>query len=214
MAPYNPTVHNLPLFSISVTAFVRKKTPLQAEKILTAATRLFARQHFHEVRMEDIAAAAEVGKGTLYRYFKDKEELYAALLDQAAEEMSLRLRQCAATPGEPRARLEAILAAYLQYFGDHPHLFELIQHAEVLSRPNREVRWYRTRQESIELVQRVLEEGQRAGVFRVEDAHLAGWFLLGGMRAVLRFEKDKHGPDMPARLVNLFLCGAGRPPCS
>src|SRR5262249_1798427 len=146
--------------------------------------------------------------------FKDKEELYAALLDQAAEEMSLRLRQCAATPGEPRARLEAILAAYLQYFGDHPHLFELIQHAEVLSRPNREVRWYRTRQESIELVQRVLEEGQPAGVCLVEDAYLAGWFLLGGMRAVLRFEKDKHGPDMPARLVNLFLCGAGRPPCS
>jgi AcrR family transcriptional regulator len=214
MAPYNPTVHDLPLFSISGTAFVRKKTPVQAEKILTAATRLFARQRFHEVRMDDIAAAAEVSKGTLYRYFKDKEELFAVLLDQAAEEMSLRLRQCAAMPGEPRARLEAILAAYLQYFGDHPHLFDLIQRAEVLSRPNHEVRWYRTRQESIDLVRSVLEEGQRLGVFRVEDAHLSGWFLLGGMRAVLRFGKAALGPDMPARLVNLFLCGAGRPPCS
>ncbi len=41
--------------------------------------------------MEDIAAAAEVGKGTLYRYFKDKDELYEALLEQAAQEITTRL---------------------------------------------------------------------------------------------------------------------------
>jgi AcrR family transcriptional regulator len=193
-----------------VTAAVRKKTPLQAEKILAAATHLFARQRFHEVRMEDIACAAEVGKGTLYRYFKDKEKLYAALLDQASEEMAQRLRECAAGLGEPRARLEAILSAYLHYFGEHPHLFDLIQRAEVLSRPDHEISWQRTRQESAELVQRVLEEGQRAGVFRLEDAHLASWFLLGGLRAVMRFDKAPHGPDMAARLVDLFLCGAVR----
>src|SRR5579872_3964309 len=124
---------------------LRTKTPLQAEKILVAAARLFASQHFHEVRMEDIAAAAEVGKGTLYRYFKDKEELYAALLDQAAEQMSQRLCECAATPGTPRQRLEAILSAYLQYFGERPHLFDLIQRAEVLSAPHRALRWHQTR---------------------------------------------------------------------
>jgi AcrR family transcriptional regulator len=193
-----------------VAASVRKKTLSQAEKILTAATRLFARQRFHEVRMEDIAAAAEVGKGTLYRYFKDKEELYAALLDQAAEQMSQRLRECAAMAGDPRMKLEAIVAAYLHYFGEHPHLFDLIQRAEVLSRPDREIRWLQTRQESIELVQRVLEEGQCAGAFHIDTPHLAGLFLLGGMRAVMRFHKGPLGPDMPARLVDLFLRGAVR----
>ena len=62
---------------------MRSKTPLQAEKILAAAAQLFATHRFHEARMEDIAALAEVGKGTLYRYFKDKEELYLALLQRA-----------------------------------------------------------------------------------------------------------------------------------
>jgi AcrR family transcriptional regulator len=193
-----------------VAAAVRKKTLSQAEKILNAATRLFARQRFHEVRMEDIAAAAEVGKGTLYRYFKDKEELYAALLDQAAEQMSQRLRQCAATEGDPRTKLEAILAASLHYFGEHPHLFDLIQRAEVLSPPDREIRWQQTRRESFELVQQVLEEGQRAGAFRIDDPHLAALFLLGGLRAVMRFNKAPLCPDMPARLVDLFLGGAAR----
>lgn len=189
---------------------MRKKTPSQAEKIFTAATRLFARQRFHEVRMEDIAAAAEVGKGTLYRYFKDKEELFAALLDRAAEEMSQRLRQCAAIAGDQRTKLEAVVTAYLHYFGEHPHLFDLIQRAEVLSRPDRPLRWHQTRQESIELVQRLLEEGRRHGDIRIDDPHLAGLFLLGGMRAVMRFDKAAHGPDLPARLVDLFLGGAAR----
>ena len=67
---------------------VRTKTPAQAEKILGAAARLFATQRFHEARMEDIAAAAAVGKGTLYRYFGDKDQLYRALLVRAAEQMS------------------------------------------------------------------------------------------------------------------------------
>ena len=193
-----------------MAASVRKKTPSQAEKILSAATRLFARQRFHEVRMEDIAAAALVSKGTLYRYFKDKEELYAALLDQAAEQMSQRLRECAALAGDPRMKLEAILTAYLHYFGEHPHLFDLIQRAEVLSGPDRALRWHQTRQQSIELVQRVLEEGQRVGIFRIDDLPLAGWFLLGGMRAVLRFHKAAQGADLAARLVDLFLGGAAR----
>ena len=48
--------------------------------MLAAAARLFGSQRFHEVRMEDIAAEAAVAKGTLYRYFADKEQLYRAML--------------------------------------------------------------------------------------------------------------------------------------
>ncbi|NBT62453.1 MAG: TetR/AcrR family transcriptional regulator, partial [Planctomycetia bacterium] len=47
------------------------------EKILAAAEVMFASKRFHEVLMEDIAIGAGVGKGTIYRYFKNKEELYA-----------------------------------------------------------------------------------------------------------------------------------------
>src|SRR6516225_5410398 len=95
---------------------VRTKTPQQAEKILTVAARLFATHRFHEARMEDIAAAAEVGKGTLYRYFRDKEELYLALLQGAAEQMSQRLNVVIAQAAGPQEKLEGMAAAYLEYF--------------------------------------------------------------------------------------------------
>ena len=84
---------------------MRTKTPQQADKMLDAASRLFATSRFHEVRMEDIAAEAEVGKGTLYRYFMDKDELYFALLTRASRQFLCRLEQSVAQAEGARHRL-------------------------------------------------------------------------------------------------------------
>ena len=51
--------------------------------------------------MEDISAAAGVGKGTLYRYFKDKEELYLALLDRASAQVEERMTAAVAQATDP-----------------------------------------------------------------------------------------------------------------
>src|SRR3954453_15670174 len=98
---------------------------MQADKILAAAARLFANHRFHEARMEDIAALAEVGKGTLYRYFKDKEELYLALLARAATELQGPLSLFLDQPGGPRAQLVAVVEGIIDHFDGQPHLFDL-----------------------------------------------------------------------------------------
>ena len=49
-------------------------------KITDTAARLFATRPFHKVRLDDVAAAAHVGKGTLYVYFKSKDDLYRSLV--------------------------------------------------------------------------------------------------------------------------------------
>lgn len=188
---------------------MRSKTPLQAEKILKVAARLFATQRFHEARMEDIASAAEVGKGTLYRYFRDKDELYEALLKQAAAQLSPALQQASASSTDPRARLEALVAVLVTYFQAHPHLFDLIQHAEVMHRPERGFSWQAMREMTFSLVQEALREGQRKGIFPSHDVQLATHMLLGGLRAVLRFDDRPPAPDLSARIVDLILHGIG-----
>src|SRR5215467_9855567 len=110
---------------------VRTKTLVQADKMLDAAARLFGARRFHEVRMEDIAAEAEVGKGTLYRYFQDKEELFLALLDRAANQLLERLETAIAPVEGARARLVVITATLISYFKENYHLSELIQRAEL-----------------------------------------------------------------------------------
>src|SRR5262245_11806454 len=118
---------------------------MQADKILAAAARLFATHRFHEARMEDIAAQAEVGKGTLYRYFKDKEELYVALLRRAADGLLCRLQHAVAQSASPREQLVFVVDALLSYFDEQPHLLDLIQHAEAMQNPDQEFPWQAVR---------------------------------------------------------------------
>src|SRR4051794_9706402 len=114
---------------------VRTKTPLQADKMLDAAARLFGSQRFHEVRMEDIAAEAGVGKGTIYRYFDDKEELYLALVARSSRQYVEGLREKMHAASGARARLVAMVDHIISFFDDQPHLLDLIQRAEVMRGP-------------------------------------------------------------------------------
>ncbi|MFO0844600.1 MAG: TetR/AcrR family transcriptional regulator [Gemmataceae bacterium] len=189
---------------------MRVKTPQQAEKILTAAARLFATHRFHEARMDDIAALAEVGKGTLYRYFKDKEELYLALLDRAAEGLQSRLCQVLCRTASPRQQLVAVVEGLIDYFDAEPHVFDLIQHAEAMQRPGAEFPWQKTRNKTMALVKDILRAGQRAGAVREADPDLAMLMLLGGLRAIIRFGKHPRPAGLAEEVVGQFLDGFGR----
>lgn len=85
-------------------------------RVLEAAERLFGERGVAGVTMDDVAAAAGVGKGTLYRRFTDKGGLAVALLDQRERELqaSMLAGPPPLGPGAPPVeRLEAFVAAYL-----------------------------------------------------------------------------------------------------
>lgn len=187
---------------------MRTKTAAQADKILDAAARLFGTHRFHEVRMDDIATAALVGKGTLYRYFQDKDELFAALLDHTAAQLSVRVRAAMDAEEGPVARLHALVQTLIEFFDDHPHLFDLIQRGEVMQGP--EFTWSKTRQELLALVVGLFDEARGLGEFEFRDPTLAGLMLLGGIRSVIRFGQRPRPPDLAARIVENMLHGADR----
>ena len=162
--------------------------------------------------MEDIAELAEVGKGTLYRYFKDKEELYMALFARAACQMTERLRAVDET-ADPRAKLEAVVGLILDYFEEHPHLLALIQHAEVMQGPDADLPWQRTRHESLRLVEGIFEEARRTGAFHIAEPRFSARLLLFSLRPVIRCGEKPRPADMARRIVEHFLYGAARPAC-
>jgi AcrR family transcriptional regulator len=183
--------------------------------MLEAAAQLFGSNRFHEVRMEDIAAQAAVGKGTLYRYFSDKEELYLALLARASDQLVQRLEEAVGRSAGARAGLVEFTGAVLTYFDEQPHLFDLIQRAEVLRGPESDFPWQKARDESLRLLLKIFEEGKVRGEFCLRDPDLAALMLLGGLRSVLRFGKRPRPRDLAARIVEEFLHGAdvaGRSP--
>ncbi len=187
---------------------MRSKTPEQSDKVLDAASQLFGRLRFHEVRMDDIAAEAEVGKGTLYRYFADKEELYLGLLDRASRQYLALIDAEVAKAADPPAKLRALVAAGYAFFDHQPHLGPLIQRAEV-SHANSP--WQPARDAFLAHVRRILAEAKEDGSFTVPDPDMAALLLLGGLRSVYLFGRKTRSRELADRIVTAWLHGVAEP---
>ncbi|HCX95501.1 MAG TPA: TetR/AcrR family transcriptional regulator, partial [Spirochaetaceae bacterium] len=89
---------------------MRNSADEKYDRILDAAAALFARHPFHKVLLSDVARDASVGKGTLYLYFKSKEELYFAVLFRGFSNLVNRLRETLSTStSDPEAQLGCIV---------------------------------------------------------------------------------------------------------
>ena len=100
--------------------------------VLTAAARLFAEHGVDAVSMDQVAAAAGVGKGTIFRRFGDKSGLAAALLDARERELQEAILHGPPPLGpgaDPPRRLAAFAEAYLDYLLEHLDLVRMSETA-------------------------------------------------------------------------------------
>lgn len=189
---------------------MRTKAPSTRRRISDAAARLFAEQRFHEVRMDDVAAAADVSKGTLYRYFEDKEDLYWELVARASREVLEQTRERVDAALSARDRLVAIVGSLINYFDNHPSFFDLLQHVEALAPKGREFPWSSVRHEFQAKVAATMAE------FSPPPARLAqsALLLLGAVRAVIRFGEQPRPDHVAEEVVDGLLNGLLAPPRS
>ncbi|MCO5168732.1 MAG: TetR/AcrR family transcriptional regulator [Planctomycetes bacterium] len=96
------------------------------EEILATATRMFAQRGFPATDLQEVADALGVGKGTVYRYFPSKRELFLAAADRAMVLLSARVHEAADTVDDPLARIRRAIEAYLTFFDEQPELIELL----------------------------------------------------------------------------------------
>ncbi|MBX6312159.1 MAG: TetR/AcrR family transcriptional regulator [Isosphaeraceae bacterium] len=96
------------------------------EEILEAATRLFAEHGFSDAVTQLLADELGVGKGTLYRYFPSKRELFLAAADRAMRRLHERMEASIRGIEDPLDRIARAVGAYLAFFAEHPELVELL----------------------------------------------------------------------------------------
>jgi TetR/AcrR family transcriptional regulator, fatty acid metabolism regulator protein len=95
------------------------------ERILDAAERTFARHGFFTAKVSDVAREAGVADGTIYLYFKSKDELLISLFERRMRQVNETLR--AAIAGKPpREQLRAFIHAHLQLVHDEPAAAEVL----------------------------------------------------------------------------------------
>jgi TetR/AcrR family fatty acid metabolism transcriptional regulator len=150
------------------------------ERILAAAERVFARRGFFAARVSEIAKDAGVADGTIYLYFKSKDELLISLFEQRMKQVNAVLRTALASETKPVAQLRALIRSYLRLVHDEPAA------AEVLTIELRQSSKFMKEYENAEfadflrMLGGVIAKGQEAG--ELDDgipSHVAARMIFG-----------------------------------
>jgi AcrR family transcriptional regulator len=116
------------------------------QEILTVAIEQFAANGYDNTDLQNVAAILGVGKGTLYRYFPSKRQMFEAALDRIVAEMRQAMDQSIQAEQDPFAQLAAATRAYLTFFGEHPSYVELIMQERADPREGRKPTYFAHRE--------------------------------------------------------------------
>ncbi|HTJ41094.1 MAG TPA: TetR/AcrR family transcriptional regulator [Kofleriaceae bacterium] len=136
------------------------------ERILDAAEHVFAAHGFFAAKVSEIAERAGVADGTIYLYFKNKDDLLISLFESRMERVNAHLASHVAKHTKPKEKLDAFIRAYLALVKEQPAA------AEVLTVELRQSAKFMKGQptnpkfaELLRLLATIVGEGQAAGVF-------------------------------------------------
>jgi TetR/AcrR family transcriptional regulator, fatty acid metabolism regulator protein len=161
------------------------RDPSKPQQIIDAAIRVFARTGYYNSRVSDIAREAGIASGTIYLYFKTKDEILVSLFrDKMAEWVAFARREIA-TEADPVAKIRRLVALHFSVLEANPDLAEVVQvelrqgHKFFRGASAHEISAY------FELIGGVLEEGIASGQVRRDlPVKLATKMLFGAMDQV------------------------------
>jgi len=174
------------------------------QQIIVAAKRVFSEKGFNKATMEDIAHEAELSPGTLYLYFKNKEELYASLSLRILQYLHIRVEHVNKEDLAPEQKMDALIEAMSDVYAFDPliliNMFHL-QSSETLKNlsPKLMSEIEELSRKSIGAIARIFEQGIDSGLFI--DRHPVAmadifWALFSGVilwttsKKIFNEEKD------------------------
>ncbi len=174
------------------------------QQIIVAAKRVFSEKGFNKATMEDIAHEAELSPGTLYLYFKNKEELYASLSLRILQYLHIRVEHVNKEELAPEQKMDALVEAMYDVYAFDPliliNMFHL-QSSETLKNlsPKLMSEIEELSRKSIGAIARIFEQGIDSGLFI--DRHPVAmadifWALFSGVilwttsKKIFNEEKD------------------------
>ncbi len=120
------------------------------EQILEAAAEMFASKGYADTDVEVLAATLGIGKGTIYRAFNSKQDLFFATMSKSIDKMySFIVKEVGERNVEGVLQIEAGVRAFLKFFDENPHVIELfVQERAVFSSSEKNSFWEHCRRNS------------------------------------------------------------------
>jgi len=186
----------------------RKKKNETRDAIVQCAAQVFARHEFHEVLTDDIAQQLGIGKGTIYRYFGSKEELYLATIAGDLDGLHAAVTSVGEDGTQLDVSIESLVRVMIEYFWKRRDFFLLMARLEPKLKARERAAWQRRRDDSVLMVRRWLDRAIARGEIGKVNTRLAVEALFGMIRGVCTYRADNDRPEELTRLVTaLFLRG-------
>ncbi|MCC8037367.1 MAG: TetR/AcrR family transcriptional regulator [Bacteroidales bacterium] len=190
------------------------------EKLIDVARQLFAKQGVEKTTMNDIAEASDKGRRTIYTYFKNKRDIYNAVIEREADLLVESLREIATSDMPPVEKLERFLYQRFQVVREKVHRPDGVK--ALLSLVDRRVERIRIRAYHLvnQMLLEIISEGVNEGVFDSKQAEalpsLLDVALIGADTLYLRDGWGTANVDpekFQQRLVSFVIQGLLAEPC-
>jgi TetR/AcrR family transcriptional regulator, fatty acid metabolism regulator protein len=163
------------------------------ERILEAAIKVFAAEGFYNAKVSQIAHEAGVADGTIYLYFKSKDDLLINLFEDRMERVNANLREAIDTESTATARLKRIVKLHLQLVEQNRDMAEVI--SVELRQSSKFIREYSNPKfaEFLRTIAGAVVEGQRTGELRTGiDPYVFARALFGALDEIALAWLVKH----------------------
>jgi AcrR family transcriptional regulator len=180
-------------------------------EILAAATKVFATKGFVATRMEDIAKAARLAKGTLYLYFQSKDAIYQATVRQAMTKLAALTEERVRKESDLAGKLAAFISVRIAFWNEQQQqLYRVIlsiNHQE--QHRKRSIAW---KKEVVLYLQSMFADAAKAGEIPDQDFLAAAWTTIDAIRGVneRRTYSEGRSTEDDTKFLTAFLLRALR----
>lgn len=171
---------------------------IMRESIVNAASDIFSKYGYKKTTMDDIAMALGKGKSSIYYYFRNKEEIFQAVLEQEVILLKSKLQKAVNRKKHHKGKLKAYIITRMKGFESMINFYNAVKNEYLSQFEFIERIRYKYDQEEIAVVQGILEEGVEKGDFRIEDPFLASVVIVTSMKGfeIPLYITGKKGQDI------------------
>ena len=180
----------------------QRKTRQRRVEILKSAAAAFRRRGYHGASMGEIARALRMTKGSLYYYFKNKEEILFFCHDYSLDILLDVLERVEAAGGTPPQKLRSLIESFVHHILDDLRGTALTLDFQALSAPLLR-RVIAKRDRFDRGIRRLLQEGMDAGAIAAGDPKLLTFAILGAVNWIPRWF-DPRGPATSEQIGRVF----------
>jgi TetR/AcrR family fatty acid metabolism transcriptional regulator len=183
------------------------------QKIIQAATKVFARKGFYNSKVADVAKEANVADGTIYLYFKNKDDLLISIFDESMDAFTAEVQRRVKVVSDPVEKLRRFIQLHLDLVRENQDTAQVLQ-IELRQSAKFMKEYAGTKfKDYLNIVADILEEGQKQGLFRQDlNATIAKRVLFGAvdemaLEWVLMKKKKYTMEEVASQICSMFIEG-------